>query len=62
MIGNNSFDSCLQNFAVRLSLPEDLIFVWEFIDFINFSRKMFGSQWWNCLFEISSLSEISLNS
>ena len=38
--------------AVRLSFPEDFIFVWEFIDFVIFSRKMFASQWWNCLFEI----------
>ena len=49
----------------RLSLPEDLlpkdlIFVWEFIDFVTFSRKMFVLQWSNCLFEIFFVLEILL--
>ena len=44
-----------KNFAVRLSLPEDLIFVRELVDFVTFSGKMFASQWENCLIEISFL-------
>ena len=41
-------------------LPKDLIFVWEFIDFGTFSRKMFALQWSNCLFEIFFVLEILL--
>ena len=33
-----------KNFAARLSLPEDLIFVWEFIDFVTFSRYKISSR------------------
>ena len=39
---------------------EDLIVVWELIEIVAFFRIIFPSHWWNCLFEIFFLLEISI--
>ena len=41
--GPSSFEKCLQNTAIRPSLPGVVLLVWEFIDFMILSKSAYVS-------------------